>query len=320
MTSMTESELFLEELGRGMNAATERLIVCAFAGDPNVVEPRGWRPRPWAPGRALELPRAWNAYVTVSSFRRWADGTFRRRTEGFGGGLALMVDDVGTKVSRATVESMPPSARIETSAGNEQWWYFLERAERDAARFDALIRAFIAGKLLGADPGMAGVNRVGRLPGFCNGKEAYREQLRGGPWVTRLLELNGERRFSVEQLLEGFGLALNGRRDLRAPLPTEEALERNRAFAVVYRWLRERRMLKKMEPDPSGWTEMHCPWMGEHTAAADTGAAVREPSPENDYWGGFRCHHGHCADRGWSDLTEWVAERSAEELEAATND
>jgi hypothetical protein len=229
-----------------------------------------------------------------------------------------MVDDVGTKVPRAVVEALPPTARVETSPGNEQWWYMLEAPERDAARFDALIRAFVAGKLLGNDPGMSGVTRVGRIPGHLNGKAAY-----GGGFVTQLLAMDTGRRFTVGELLESFRLELRGRRSTFADTPklaTEEALERNRAFATVYGWLGARGMLKRAEPDMSGWTEMRCPWRDEHTGGVDNGAALREPAPENDFYGAFRCHHGHCADKGWSDLTEWVAEESAAELAAAAQE
>jgi hypothetical protein len=166
------------------------------------------------------------------------------------------------------------------------------------ARFDGLIRAFISGKLLGADPGMSGVTRVGRLPGHLNGKKAY------GGWITRVTEHNGSR-WTPQELLDGFGLQIRGQRVMREKLPTEEALERNRMF------------LKRHEPDPSGWTEMSCPWRDHHTGGVDNGAAVREPAPENDYYGAFRCHHGHCVEKGWSHLTEWVNEESIEELERA---
>lgn len=286
----------------------ERMILCGFVGDPAKVGQTAWRPRPWRPGRDIELGRAANAYITVASFGRAADNSFRRRTETFQAGHALMVDDVGTKVERSAVEGMPPSARIETSPNNEQWWYFLAQPERDAARFDAVIRAFIASRLLGADPGMSGITRVGRLPAHTNGKPQH------GGWVCALRELRPERRFTVEDLVSGFGLELRGRREPRTRLLTEEALERNRAFEIAYRWLQQRRMLKRPGPDLSGWVEMHCPWRDEHTAKADTGAALREPAAENDYYGAFRCHHGHCADRGWADLTDWIAEQSAEEL------
>ena len=115
----------------------ERLILCGFVGDPGKVGPAAWRPRPWRPGRHIELGAAANAYVTVASFGRSADNSFRRRTETFGAGLALMVDDVGTKVDPEVVRGVPPTARVETSPNNEQWWYMLDRPERDAARFDA---------------------------------------------------------------------------------------------------------------------------------------------------------------------------------------
>lgn len=306
--SPADRDAFINALARGLDDE-ERLILCAFTGDPATAGVSAWRPRPWRPGRPIDLLPGANAYCTVSAFGRAADNSFRRRAETFRGGLALMVDDVGTKVPRDVVASAPPSARIETSPGNEQWWYFLEAPERDPARFDAIIRAFIRGKLLGADPGMSGVTRVGRLPAHRNGKPHHRG------WICRLHELHPDHRWSVESLLAAFGLELLGRREPRARLLTEEALERNRAFGVVYAWLQERRMLKRPGPDLSGWTEMHCPWVDEHTGRADTGAAIRDPAAENEFYGAFRCHHGHCADRGWADLTEWVAERSAEELE-----
>jgi hypothetical protein len=307
---------FLGELASGLDSVEElagaRLILCGFEGDPNAVGPGAWRPRPWRPGAEVPFAPTDNAYTTVAAFWRAADGTYRRRTETFAAGLALMVDDVGTKVDRAFVEGVEPSWRIETSPGNEQWWYFLREPERDASRFDGLIRAFIAGKLLGADPGMSGVTRVGRLPGHANGKRAY------GGWTTRVVS-RSPRRHSAQELLDAFQLQIVGRRIRRDKLPTEDALERNRMFQDVYRWLDQRNLLKRHEPDPSGWTEMRCPWVSEHTAGADTGAAIREPAQENDWYGAFRCHHGHCAARGWSALTEWMAEESVEELERAAS-
>lgn len=288
----------------------ERLILCAFPGDPEKAGPTAWRPRPWRPGREMILNEKTNGYCTVASFRRAGDNSFRRRTETFASGLALMVDDVGTKVPEEKVSNMKPSCIIETSPGNFQWWYFLDKPERDMGHFDGVIRAFISGKLLGADPGMSGVTRVGRLPGFLNGKEKY------GGWVTKLTELNSLR-YSLGQLLEGFGVKINGRRVPREKLHSAEAIERNRAYAGTFRFLERRAMLKRDEPDPSGWTEMTCPWIDGHTNGVDTGAAIREPAEENEYYGAFRCHHGHCIDKGWSDLTEWVSDLAAEELNEA---
>lgn len=311
MEDTLNAERFLGDLAAGMGG-DERLILCGFRGDPATAGAHAWRPRPWRPGAEVPFGPQENAYVTVASFLRAEDGTYRRRSECFVAGRALMVDDVGTKVDRAEVEAMRPTWRIETSPGNEQWWYMLAEPERDAARFDGLIRAFISGRLLGADPGMSGITRVGRLPGHLNGKAAH------NGWITRVVEHTGQR-WTADELLRGFGLQIAGRRVAREKLPTAEALERNRAYAAVYTWLTQHQLLKRAEPDLSGWTEMRCPWVDNHTGRADTGAAVREPASENDWYGAFRCHHGGCAGRGWRDLTDWVADEAAEELDRAAS-
>ena len=318
--AQSQATAFLGALAEGL-PEEERMIVCGFPGDPNGVGPAAWRPRAWRPGRDLPIdPRHHNAYVTVASFGRAEDGSFRRRTETFRAGRALMVDDVGTKVPPEIVAHAPPSAIVETSPGNFQWWYILAEPERDAGRFDGVIRAFISGKLLGADPGMSGIARVGRIPGFLNAKKAYVTPARPGGFRVNLVELS-PRRFTVRGLLDAFQLKILGRRDLQHKNPRRgvpaDARERITAFYVAYGWMFDRGMLKKDAPDLSGWTEATCPWVDGHTLQADTGAAVREPDDANGYYGGFKCHHGGCADRGWRDLTEWINDASVEELDRA---
>jgi hypothetical protein len=217
-----------------------------------------------------------------------------------------MVDDVGTKVDAATLAGIVPTAIVETSPGNCQWWFFLSEPMRDVSRFDAIIRAFIAGRLLGADPGMAGVNRVGRLPGFTNGKAKY------GGFLTRLVAADYSRRFTGDELVQMFVLELRGRRyvETGSPRGSEELIERVRAFGIFAEQLREAGLFKRAEFDPSGWMEIRCPWLAEHTAGADTGAAIRKPDDANHWYGAFRCHHGHCASRTWGDLTDWLTEQN----------
>ena len=318
--ALLQATSFLGALAEGM-PEEERLIVCGFPGDPNAAGPTAWRPRPWAAGQELPMAQQHNnGYCTVGSFGRAEDGSFRRRTETFRAGRALMVDDVGTKVNPSIVAHAPPSAVVETSPGNYQWWYILETPERDAARFDGVIRAFISGKLLGSDPGMAGIARVGRIPGFLNGKAAYCTEERPGGFRVELTSLSNKR-FSVEELLDLFNLKINGRRDIqhkdRQQLPPPNAQENLQLFLSVYKWLDGRGMLKKDAPDWGGWTEMTCPWVENHTASADTGAAIRDPDVINGYTGAWRCHHGGCADRGWKDLTDWINDEAAEELDRA---
>ena len=314
MAKLAEADEFMSALaGAAPWPQDERLIVCGFPGDPNTAPPNAWRPRPWRPGTETPLGTDCNGYVTVSSFRRAVDNTWRRRNECFAAGRALMVDDVGTKVDAAGVAHMPPSAYVETSPGNYQWWYFLAEPLRSNDRFDQIIRAFIAGNLLGADPGMAGTNRVGRLPGYVNGKAKY-----GGNFRVRLDGLH-DRRYTPEELVEGFKLKLAGQRRPLADrrLMPEDIMSRAQAWAAAHDWLRQRGVLKRDEPDAAGWWEMTCPWMDTHTDRADSGAAMREPNEDNGFYGGFRCHHGHCGERMWRDLTDWINDESVEELERA---
>lgn len=318
---MSDAVRFLEALA-GELPEDERLIVCGFSGDPLSVGPSAWKPRPWRPGRDINLGNNDNGYVTVGSFRRAPDGSFRRRNETFAAGLALMVDDVGTKVPAETLMKggnylLRPSAIVETSPDNFQWWYLLAEPERDAPRFDGVIRAFISGKLLGADPGMSGITRVGRIPGFRNAKAKYRTDASPEGFRVALAHLDTSLRYSVEDLLKAFDLRINGRRETRVKLVSEEAKNRVEAFKTAYRFLRGRKMFKRTDADLSGWIEMTCPWVDHHTGASDTGAAVRLPATENDYYGAFRCHHGHCNDKGWADLTDWINELAIEELDKA---
>ena len=302
---MSESTEFIETLSQQL-PDEQRLILCGFPGNPDAAGPSAWRPRPWTHGRDIPFGPMENAYVTVASFGRAGDGSFRRRTDCFGAGLALMIDDVGTKVKPEICERVPASAIVETSPNNFQWWYFLRKAEPDYGRFDALIRGFIDAKLANDDPGMSGVTRVGRLPGFRNGKPQHDK------WACTLTSLT-DRRYWFDELQHAFGIILYGTRRQMPRLTEPEAKERVLAFPQFYRYLENRRMLKKAEFDPSGWMEMTCPWKDNHTNNVDTGAAIRMPAEENSYYGAFRCHHGHCIDRGWGDLTDWINEAASEE-------
>lgn len=299
---------FLNALAAGM-PSTERLIFCGFPGDPNTADSKAWRPRAWRPGDELPInPQRTNGYITVSSFKRAADRTWRRRTDCFGHGLAVMVDDVGTKVDGDVVAGKPPSAVVETSPGNYQYWYFIEPTT-DKVKFDATIKAFIGQKLLGDDPGMNGVNRVGRVPGFINGKAKY-----GGDYRVTLNYLDSNVRYSLDDIKSLFKLSLAPvrRRRRRAP---PDAEDRVALFMIQYRWLKAMGMLKHEKPNAGGWIEIQCPWIEQHTARANTGAAISMPNLENEWYGGFQCHHGHCMERQWTDLCEWINDINFEELE-----
>lgn len=134
----------------------------------------------------------------------------------------------------------------------------------------------------------------------------------------RLRELNALR-FSVSELLGEFDLQLNGRveppawvRNGRLPIDIQDRMY---AYSFTEVALERMAMFKSPAYDPSGWRDVHCPWAGEHTGGVDNGAALREPSVENGWHGAFRCHHGSHINRGWRELTDWVAEESVEAME-----
>lgn len=315
---MIDNSEFLLELAKGM-PGDERMILCAFSGDPGNKDHRSWAPHPWRPGARVPR-RETNNYVAVSSFGRSPlDSSFRRQTALFKAGRALMVDDVGTKIDARTVAHTEPTARIETSQGNEQWWYFLDEPCRDRLRFDGMIHAFIDRKLLGADPGMAGVNRVGRLPIGTNGKPKH------NGWAVRAVSWHPLRRWSIDELREAFELPVVGD---GTPTPRYPGYEqyiarqahedgRMQHFARLIEHMRGAGMIKRQHVRLGDWFDVTCPWIDQHTDGGDSGAAIRYPATENEWWGAFQCHHGHCQHRRMRDVMEWLNDDLAESLDAA---
>lgn len=292
-----------------------RIMACQFAGDPNSDIYGKWR------ARVLNSPdmiddRA-NVYLCVSAMKQNVRGEFRRRKENFAGGLLLMIDDIGTgkgaKFPLSVLDPLPPSAMIETSPDNFQGIYLFDRLVDDMAEFNALIQAFIQRQFLGNDTGQAGVNRVFRPPIGINGKPKYYDE-HGRPWRVRCTDWHPERRYSVQDIIKAFDLTLI--RERRAPKgATGGRGDRIRHFMEVRAALRGAGMLKREDPDYSGWIHVRCPWTAYHTDQADNGAAIRLPEAENDWFGAFRCHHGHCEGRGWRDLTDWLTEENVEVLD-----
>lgn len=295
-----------------------RIMVCQFRGDPNDDIYGKWKAR--VLNKVGMIDEGANVYFCVSAMRKNARGEFRRRKENFAGGLLLMIDDIGSgkgaKWPLELLDPLPPSALIETSPDNFQGIYFFDRLVTDSEEFDALIRAFIQRQFLGVDTGQAGVNRVFRPPVGINGKPKYQDE-NGRCWKVRMAEWHPERRYSIQEIATAFKLSLVKRREI----PKDETMckaakaDRIRNFVNVRGTLRAAGWLKREEPDYSGWIQMRCPWTHHHTGGVDNGAAMKLPSEENDWYGGFRCHHGHCEQKGWRELTDWLNEQVVEVLE-----
>ncbi len=281
-----------------------RPVVVAFAGHPGRVAQSAWFGRGWD-ATAPDLPPDMNTYFSLSAFRPDESGTYRRRKAQFVALYAVMLDDVGTKVPLDRLE-LDPTWMLETSPGNFQAGYVLAAPITDAAEADRLMKAIIAAHL--CDPGASGPTaRLARLPVGVNGKH-------DPAFPCRLVQWNPELRYSVEELVFGFGLELTQPRR-----PKAERREKAQAEGVnpddaelftprpdenpVIAALKARGLYKS--PLGSGRHDITCPWVCEHTGADDNGTAYFEPSADFPA-GGFKCQHGHCAHRHIRDLLAFL--------------
>lgn len=283
--------------------------VTGFPGDPGAVDHTMWGGR-----SAIPLPHfirdSNNNYIAVSAFKRASDGRYRRRKDCFAGMYIVMIDDVGTKVAFDKLV-LPPTCLVETSPGNFQAWYFLKAPERDRIRAETLVKGMIASGLTadGADPGMSGVTRYGRLPVGVNGKSKYVECL-GHPFVQRVTAWSPEQRYSIDEIADAYGVNLQvtcaPRR--KAPPRTRQIpdLGTPDGHDGITSILDAAGLYLEPLSGLQGGHRIVCPWVHEHTDEDQTGTVYFEPSDQNDGRGGFKCHHGHCQQRTVADLTHFL--------------
>ena len=301
--TVSNDDFLLTGFGEDLEAA--RPVLVSFNGNPANAPGRVWTGKPWMGDADLStaLPANANNYFSLAVFRPDEAGQYRRQKARFIALYAVMLDDVGTKVAMERL-TLPPSWLVETSPGNYQAGYLLREPLMDGLTADRLMKAIIAAGL--CDPGANGPTaRLARLPMAINGKHTP-------PFACRMVTWSPELRYSVDELVDGLELNLAS-----TTRPT-----RQRSRGVQQRpsdgdpvWiprpdensvlvaLRDRGLYKV--PLGAGKHDITCPWLNEHTNAVDGGTAYFEP---DDNWpiGGFKCLHGHCADRHVRDLLQFV--------------
>lgn len=287
----------------GEAQADARPVVVSFAGNPSQVAKSAWYGRPWSMGASVDmlLPEHANNYFSLAVFRPDEAGQYRRQKVRFAALHAVMLDDVGSKVAMDRL-TLAPTWLLETSLGNHQAGYLLTHPLSDGALADRLMNAVVAAGL--CDPGANGPRaRLARLPVAVNGKHQPVFRCRMREWAP-------ERRYSVDELVAGLELdmaqAERAKRSSSRPAQPRPVdgdpiwIPRPAKNAVLVA-LRERGLYKS--PLGEGKHDIICPWVHEHTDAVDGGTAYFEP---DDHWpiGGFKCLHGHCADRHIRDLLD----------------
>ena len=259
-------------------------LVCSKSGDP---DDSGWAPRRW-PCDTSDSGKNW--YVLPSLYVPDETGRFRARKEQSVSVHAVMVDDVGTKVSAKGFSNAPPSWAVETSPGNYQFGYILETPLTDLGVADKLKEVLIAAGF--CDPGASGgTSRWMRLPNAINGRPKY-----GDPSPKcRLAQWRPHLKYTVDSLysllnLQAASKPSAGLQTQRPAPGLNAAFTPTWAAEEVLGALEEAGLYKK--PLGNGKHDVTCPWFKEHTDETDNGAAYFEPS-EHYPTGGFKCHHSH---------------------------
>lgn len=296
---ISNGDFLLAVFGEGFSEARPLLI--SFTGNPTNVSSKKWSGSPWQGGTdvAIDLWSNANNYFSLASFKPDEAGRYRRQKARFHALHAVMLDDVGNKIpmNRLTLE---PSWLLETSPGNCQAGYLLHEPLTDGLSADRLMGAIISAGL--CDPGANGpMARLARLPEGVNGKHSP-------PYPCRMQSWSSALRYSIEDLADGLQLEMmrvgrpkrqKGHSVQERPTDGDPVWIPRPDENVVLVALREHGFYKA--PLGQGKHDITCPWVKEHTGLVDGGTAYFEP---DDLWpiGGFKCLHGHCAERHVRDL------------------
>jgi hypothetical protein len=289
-------------------------LVRGLAGNP---KSGSWSPRDAADVDLECLPTT-NNYYNCSTVRAASDGSLSAKKEHAATYHVLVLDDVGTKVPLEALPNVKPTYRIETSPGNHHLGFRLTTPVDEPELVEEAQRAVVAAGL--SDAGATGMTRWMRLPNGINGKPEHQDE-NGSPFQCELVEWNPDVSYELEDLVRLLAPGAK-QRGPAATIPHRHADERRdhgQINSEVYRpaaaespvvtALKEHGLHKFNLGD--GRHDITCPWCSEHTDQLDDGACFFEPTPGSPF-GGFKCHHGHCANRKLKNVLEHLGLTRAE--------
>jgi P4 family phage/plasmid primase-like protien len=253
-----------------------------------------------------------NTYFSIASLKKDPSGGWRRKNANAAAVHAIVLDDGGNPAKNSlTFATLPlaPSYINETSPGNGHVGYILREPAAPAAA-EPLIDALAARGL--TDEGAKGVVRFMRLPEGINNKLAVIEANGGEPWRCRLLEWQPDRRYTIAEIAEGYGISLEAAP--RAGKGTTKGTPKNGAQAPaadpLLDWLGANGYLMD-EPRGDGWVSVLCPWSEEHstgdggTRYASPGTGAREDGQPFD-GPAFHCFHSHGDKYRTAEFLRWA--------------
>lgn len=298
------NEDFLEEM---FGDEVDDAFVCSNTTPPdtdNEVAKAGmWLGGPLEYSRNLYQDPQRQNYTCVSTFCRDAESVYYRQIDFFQALHFIVLDDIGTKVriDPRTLGLGEPTAIIETSPGNHQWFYRLSEPVRDVSIASYLTKQVLATPVQGhllTDQGAKGITRLCKLPQGRNLKLAL-----GQPWQNRLVSWRPELAYSAWEVASWFGQILDHVPQLNA-MPAATAMLSGEHPLIEA--LQEAGLLKSAQQKSSGWWDIECPQRRLHTKGVDDGTAVKIRADGS--WT-MKCQHGHCADFKARNLYRYLVEQ-----------
>lgn len=294
----------------------QRPLCCSFIGHSGKVSSEKWAAIPWLKEKSTFASQG-NNYFSLASFNPNSEKRYRRQKRCFAAQHAVMLDDVGTKAVGLDRLTLTPSWLLETSPGNFQAGYIFREPITDGVIVERLMKSIISAGL--CDPGADGpLSRLARLPVGNNGKH-------DPPFKCRLVKWHPERRYSIEEIIDGLQLDFSLIEDRHLAVTHQNNQRKNGTDDELYipRCLENPVLAKLKEqglylrPRGNKTHDIDCPWQHQHTDGLGGGTAYFEPS-ESYPIGGFSCLHGHCRDRHMRDLREYLGVSKAEAKNRST--
>lgn len=335
------AEEFLVELARGIPEDQRAMVGYAEEATVRTDEDgkklnAGWWPVPWKQGKYINENA--NCYVCISSSIQTPNpktGKMRywRGEAAFGRGLALMVDDIGDgKGSKGDFQRdefaarLQPTAIVETSPGNYQFWYFFDEPVEDMVEYKAFIRCFVAAVIDGAggDHTIKDVSRFGRMPTGYNNKRNKDDSFKyadpdGDCFECNLYHADYSKRYSMQDIAKAFGFQIVIPAQVKVHVDPDEwkydQVWLQMAIQVCNKFSWGESANGRVEMNMSGKYRIRCPWGDSHSNGDPYGAYFRGPIPGAEHEYVFGCGHDGCrqAGRTWAPFIDQIVMPVVEE-------
>lgn len=215
---------------------------------------------------------------------------------------AIMLDDIGTK---AKAPPLLPTAVVETSEGNYQYWYRLEEpiALNDANRehVEALYKALAEAGY--GDKGATGVNRVARVPGAINTKPGR------GEYQAQLTELNVGAVVTLDEMISTTGVKVAKTNRPRKASGRATTVDYSDEHDPVVAWLKASGEVCEPPTGSSDFWTVTCPWAHQHSDGRDEAGYSPLGFGAEPEIRGFKCLHESHIDKSIEHYLGWVQEQ-----------